>query len=162
MLEGQVVKARLTEVHDFGVYLEINQSRVFVKIVDIDWTNDPLTLDRLKVGELFEVKILKYSEVPQKGGVNYLGSIKDAKPEEDPWKKYEYTTGKIFKGLVSNLYESGAVVRLSTGVVGLIRSPVLHNHLSINQEVSVSIRSADLTLQRIELNLEVPPHPVDD
>ena len=141
--------------------LKCNKSRIFVKVVDIDWQDSPVNLDLLRIGDFFEVKILKYSEVPKKGGVQYLGSIKDASPEDDPWKKHEYTIGKIFAGSVSSLFESGAIISLDTGVSGLIRSSFLLNHLVIDQRVRVSIRSVNLARPRLELNL-VEPDLVDD
>ena len=91
---------------------------------------------------------MKYFE-NDKYGNDYIGSIKDAHPEDNPWRSYDYFIGVESVGIVHSLVEYGVFVKLPSGVHGLIKCDP--NHFKVGSAIKVKIIESDVDRMRVLL-----------
>ena len=154
---GENVRATVTRTEVYGVYLTHQGRDILVLIPEVAWV--PVVhdcRDFARPGDEFDVKILGMNE--QEG--IYGGSIKDARPEDDPWRdRSAYHPGVSWSGRVTHLITGsrhrgglfGYIVELRPGVSGLIRSGDAGRSLSVGDRVDVVIAEVDLKTKKIRL-----------
>jgi ribosomal protein S1 len=150
--KGEIVKGRVHRVETFGIYLEYQKYKLFVRIIDVSWEPRESIglLESTKIGDEITVKILEFIKEYN----TYLASIKEVHPEKNPWKEPQiYKKDKVFSGTVAQVAEYGCLILLETGVRGLIYKEDLTISLKEKETVQVSILDADVERQRIRLKL---------
>jgi hypothetical protein len=79
---GEVVQATVTAVRTFGIFFDCRGHEVLVLIPETSWTACYASCDQIaQPGDQFPVKILR----PVDGREQYVGSMKAAFPDSDPW-----------------------------------------------------------------------------
>jgi hypothetical protein len=79
---GQVVRARVTQVAVFGLFMDFRGHAILVLIPETSWTACYASCAEIAdVGDEFDVSILKWVEERNQ----YAGSIRAVHPESDPW-----------------------------------------------------------------------------
>lgn len=151
MIEGTV--QRLT---DFGAFVDIGGVDGLIHISDLSWNRVKHPSDVLKQGDKVETVVLDLDR--EKNRIS-LG-LKQTK--EQPWDIFEREVeeGDIVQGIVVNLLDFGAFVRLDSGVDGLLHvSQISNEHVekpsdifNIGDEVEVKVVEVNSENKRISLS----------
>jgi len=156
---GQSVEGVVTNITDFGAFVDIGGVEGLVHISDIAWQHTKKVSDALKNGQKVNVKVLKIDK--EKGKIS-LG-IKQL--VERPWlkAKEKYPVGSVVKGKVASITDFGVFVELEPGIEGLLhgteiswseRNPKLKDLYKPGQEVELKIIGLDSDEERISLSLK--------
>jgi ribosomal protein S1 len=164
MLEiGATVVATVSSTEVFGLFLRNGDDEIVVLITEVAWTRiGGDCRDIAKVGDRFRVKILKQSHEGQ-----YVGSIRQAHPEDNPWMDSSLQVGRTLvakvEGRIQPSDEScrpfGYLVEIECGLSGVIRAAELKKDLSHGDTVRVRIVAIDRERQELQLRAS---HPTDD
>lgn len=115
---GDVVKAPVTKLTSFGVFIEIEPGiEGLAHISELSWTKKITNpKEVLNIGDVVEAKILGY-DLDKKRVSLGLKQL-----SENPWDTIDerYPVGKVLKGKVVKLTNSGAFVNLEEGIDGFL------------------------------------------
>ncbi|WP_428264528.1 30S ribosomal protein S1 [Haliangium sp.] len=160
---GTVVKGRVRNIADFGVFVEIEEGiDGLVHISDMSWTQRVKHPSELfQKGEEVEAVLLNIDTADGDKPKISLG-IKQLVP--DPWDRipYDYPPGKIVDAKVLKVLDFGAFVEIEKGIEGLVHvSEISDEHvsdpravLSPDQDVKVQILSVDAAERKIGLSIK--------
>ena len=112
---GQVVKAKVVEVKQFGIFAEITDGvDVFVHVSDYNWLGEEVP--KFKVGDEVEVKITELDLKEKK----IKGSIKALR--KSPWEHAleEYKVGLTVERKIKTVADFGLFIELTKGIDGFI------------------------------------------
>ena len=114
--EGDLVKGRVTNIAEFGAFIDLGGSDGLLHITDMSWGRVNHPSEIVRIGEEIEVKILNIDEEKEKIALGLK------QKEDSPWEKIEqkFPVGYRVKGTVVNLMTYGAFVRLEEGIEGLV------------------------------------------
>lgn len=115
--EGQVLRAKVRSLTEFGAFLEIVPGvDGLLHVGDMSWNRIDKPASLLTVGQTLETKILKLNRDTRKISLG----LKQLQP--DPWTQAasQFNPGDRVRGKVVRLAEFGAFVELLPGVDGLI------------------------------------------
>ncbi len=126
--EGDLVKGKVKNITDYGVFIDLDGVDGLLHISDISWGKVSHPSDFFQVGDEVEVVILSIDRENEKISLGYKQKT------EDPWKNIEtkYPEGTKIKGKVVNIKNYGAFVEVEPGVEGLIHV----NDISWTKKVS--------------------------
>ena len=144
---GQVRKAVVGNITDFGAFVDLGGIDGLVHIRDLSWGSVEKVTDVLSPGQEIEVKVLK---VDRERGRISLG-FKQAQP--DPWAGVEerYPVGTQLKARVVRLASFGAFAEVETGVEGLIPiSEMDWGRVARASDVASEGDMVDVTVIRVE------------
>lgn len=115
---GQTIKGKITNVTDFGVFVQIIPGvDGLVHVSDISWTEHIKSpADIYKKGDEVEVVVTDINKAKKKISL----SIKHL--SQNPWENLEskFPLGSMVEGEVSRIGEAGAFIRLEGGIEGFI------------------------------------------
>jgi len=117
LLEGQVVQGTVTNLVNFGAFVDLGGADGLIHISELAWRRIEHPSDVLQVGDEIEVYVLRLDRERKRIGL----SLKRLQPS--PWGLVDeiYTVGQLVSGTVTNVVNFGAFVLLDSGVDGLIR-----------------------------------------
>jgi small subunit ribosomal protein S1 len=115
LTEGQVIKGQVTNLCDFGAFVDIGGAEGLVHVSELAYRTVRHPSEVLRAGEEIEVYVLRLDHPRKRISL----SIRRLQP--DPWDKVQetYTEGQLVEGTVTHLAEFGAFVALEEGVEGL-------------------------------------------
>ncbi|MBU0965413.1 MAG: 30S ribosomal protein S1 [Proteobacteria bacterium] len=165
--EGSVVSGSITNITDYGVFIDLGGLDGLCHITDLSWGRVSHPSKLFKVGQEIEVKVLKYDKETDKVslGVKQLKS--------DPWSTVEekYPIGSRAIGKVVSITDYGVFAELEEGVEGLVHVSEMSwskktRHpskiVSVGDEIEVSILNIDVDAKRISLGMkQLQPNPWD-
>lgn len=135
MSAGQTLCGRVTNIKDFGVFVDLGGVEGLVHISELSWgrVSNPALL--LALDESVDVQVLGLDE--KRGRVSL--SIKRLLP--NPWDDVEarYPAGKTVHAQVSEVVPFGLFVRLEDGLEGLIHKTELRTESNAGQALDFSI-----------------------
>ncbi|MCD6402253.1 S1 RNA-binding domain-containing protein [bacterium] len=152
---GDVIKAEVTGVTDFGVFVKFGKENLegLIHISELDWkiVKEPSAI--LKVGDKVKAKIIEISDD------KVFLSLKALK--ENPWLKIEkkYKIGDIIKGKVVKFNSFGAFIEIEKGIQGLLHISEfkdvkeMEKALEVGKEYKFKILSIDSKEYKISLAL---------
>ena len=156
---GDTVKGRVTNLADFGAFVDLGGLDGLLHITDMSWgrVNHPSEL--VKVGQELEVKILKIDHDKEKVALG----LKQKEPS--PWESIEskYPVNSRVSGKVVNLVSYGAFVQLEEGIEGLVHVSEMSwtkrvNHpsevVNVGDDVEVVVLDIDKDKQEISLGMK--------
>lgn len=113
---GDVVKAEVTDILDFGLSVKIGHLKGFVHISEISWKKLEKLTNKFKKGDIIEGVVISL-EAEKK---NVKLSIKAL--TRNPWEVIAETVGvdSVVDGKVTKLLPYGAFVEIADGVEGLV------------------------------------------
>ncbi|MDD5686798.1 MAG: S1 RNA-binding domain-containing protein [Elusimicrobia bacterium] len=114
--EGDIIKGKITTIADFGIFVDIGGIDGLVHINDVSYKRVENLANIYKVGDMLEVKVLKFEPKENKIALGLKQLQKN--PWDDVEKKYK--PGLKVKGKIMTLTPFGAFVMLEDGVDGLI------------------------------------------
>jgi len=167
LVEGAVVKGSITNITDYGIFIDLGGMDGLCHITDLSWGRVSHPSKLFKVGDEIEVKVLKYDKETDKVSLG----VKQLK--EDPWKSVQerYPIGTKTTGTVVSTTDYGVFAELEEGVEGLIHISEMSwskktRHpskiLDIGNKVEVQILNIDANAKRISLGMkQLQPNPWD-
>ncbi len=165
--EGQVVKGKVKNITEYGVFVDLGGLDGLLHITDMSWRRIRHPKEMVGLGDELELKVLSFDKDNKKVSLGMKQLVPD--PWEDITRKYP--EGSRFKGRVTNLVDYGAFVELEPGVEGLVhisemswtrklRHPSQMVHPG--DEVEVVVLGVDPDKKRISLGMkQVKPNPWD-
>ena len=163
LAEGQEVHGVVRSLANFGAFVDLGGVDGLVHISEFSWQSVRHPSQVVRVGEEVDVYVLNLDREQGKIGL----SIRRLLP--DPWTVIadEYAVGQRVSGVITNIVDFGAFVRLENGVEGLVHVSELSEadvgHPSEivrrGQRCLLEIIKIDPDRRRIGLSLRrVPPH----
>ncbi|MDH3999361.1 MAG: 30S ribosomal protein S1, partial [Desulfuromonadales bacterium] len=153
--EGMVVKGTVTNIRDFGAFIDIGALEGLLPISEISYGRVENIEEVLHAGQELEVAVKKIDWEKDR----FSFSLRDTLA--DPWSKVGtiYSAGATYPGKVSRLAQFGAFVTLEDGIDGLLhiskisekRIKHAQDVLKLGQEISVTIEKIDPDERRISL-----------
>jgi len=156
---GQTVEGDVTNVTDFGVFVDLGGVEGLIHISELSWGRVMHPRQILDVGQ--RVSVLVLGVLPERCRVAL--SLKRLCP--NPWEKAEqrYPVNSVVPAQITALGPYGAFARLEEGLEGLIHvseiplppSRALKDVLAPGQEIAVRIIQVDAPRQRLGLSMKV-------
>lgn len=157
--ENQVVKGTITNITDYGVFVDLGGMDGLCHITDLSWGRVSHPSKLFKVGEEIEVKILKYDRETDKVSLG----VKQLKA--DPWSTVQerYPLESKAIGKVVSITDYGVFAELEEGVEGLIHVSEMSwskktRHpskiVAVGDEVEIAILNIDVDAKRISLGMK--------
>jgi len=114
--EGMVVEGTVKNITEYGAFIDLGGVDGLLHITDMSWGRVKHPSDLLRIGDVINVKVLKYD--PERERV----SLGLKQTTEDPWLNIasRYNIGDRVKGNVVSLTDYGAFIELEEGIEGLI------------------------------------------
>lgn len=157
--EGMIVKGEVTNILDFGAFVDIGGIEGLLPISEISYGRVEDVNDVLQIGQSLEVAIKKIDWENNR----FSFSLRDTLA--DPWSKVGtiYQAGSQYSGKVSRLAQFGAFVTLEDGIDGLLHISKLseggqrvrhpQDVVQVGQSLNVVIEKIDQDERRISLAL---------
>lgn len=157
--EGDVVRGTVTNIADFGAFVDLGGIDGLLHITDMSWGRVNHPSEIVRIGDEIEVKILNIDREKEKVALGLK------QKETSPWEEIEkkYPVGCRVKGSVVNLMSYGAFVKLEEGIEGLVHVSEMSwtrriNHPSevvqVGDEVDVVVLEIDKDKLEISLGMK--------
>jgi small subunit ribosomal protein S1 len=165
--EGMVVKGTVTNITDYGLFIDLGGMDGLCHITDLSWGRVSHPAKLYKVGDEIDVKILKYDQDSDRVSLG----IKQLRP--DPWatvtERYPISSKTV--GKVVSITDYGVFVELEEGVEGLIhisemtwsKKPRHPSKLvAVSDDIEVMVLNIETETKRISLGMkQLNPNPWD-
>lgn len=159
LTEGQVVRGRVKNITDFGVFVDLGDLDGLLHITDMSWGRLSHPSDLVKIGDELEVMVISVDRQNEKVSLGLK------QKSSNPWERVDerYSLGTQIRGKVVNILPYGAFVELEPGVEGLVHISELSwtkrvNHpselLKVGDEVDVLILNLDKDGKKISLGIK--------
>ncbi len=158
---GQRVKGHVTQVREFGLFVDIGGVEGLVHQSELSWERGVKPEDVAKVGDEIEVEVVKVHERESKRERHDRISLSLRALTPDPWRVEveQLREGQARKGTVVRTAEFGAFVQLAPGVDGLLHITELgrdlkHADQAVNEgdEIYVVVERIDRKQRRLSLS----------
>ena len=156
-----VVKSRIVNIVDFGVFVDLDGVDGLVHKSEIDWERIPHPSKIFKLGDEIEVKVIGIDKEKERVSL----SRKILLP--NPWLKHveKFQVGDLVEGLVVSVLDFGAFIELAEGLQGLVHvSEIGYANtedpkavVKKGDPVLVKIMSIELERERISLSMRRVP-----
>jgi len=156
---GQSVRGTVTNVTDFGVFIDLGGVEGLIHISELSWGRVSHPGQIVELGQEIEAQVLEIS--PERCRVAL--SLKRLLP--NPWEKTDtdFAIGQVVPARITSIVSYGAFARLEAGIEGLIHASempleggkLVRDVVSEDQEVQVRILHVDAAHQRMGLSLNV-------
>lgn len=156
-----VVKSRVVNIVDFGVFVDLDGVDGLVHKSEIDWERIPHPSKIFKVGDEIEVKVIGIDKDKERVSL----SRKILLP--NPWLKHveKFHVGDLVEGLVVSVLDFGAFIELTEGLQGLVHVSEIgyantedpKSVVKKGDPVLVKILSIDPDRERISLSMRRVP-----
>ncbi len=162
---GQTVRGRVTNITDFGVFVDLGGVEGLIHISELSWGRVGHPSQIVGLGQEVEVLVLDIAAERCRVAL----SLKRLNP--NPWLSIERDFGvnQVVSATVTAVLSYGAFARLDVGVEGLIHSSeipledgrTLKDFLREGQRLDVRVLHVDAAHQRMGLSLRLNPEPVN-
>lgn len=157
--EGQIVKGRVKNITEYGVFVDLGGLDGLLHITDMSWKRIRHPREMVSMGQELELKVLSFDKETQKVSLGLKQLI------QDPWQDIttRFPEGSRHTGKVTNLVDYGVFVELESGVEGLVHISEMswtrklrHPSQMVKQgdEVEVVILGVDSDKKRISLGMK--------
>ena len=156
---GQVVSGVVTNVTEFGVFVDLGGVEGLIHISELSWGRVAHPSQMVQIGQTMQVLVLDLA--PERCRVAL--SLKRLFP--NPWEKAEtdFPAGSVVPATITSVVSFGAFARLEAGVEGLIHAsemPLVEGQavkefLVEGQAVQVRVLHIDAAHQRMGLSMRV-------
>lgn len=156
---GQQVSGDVTNVTDFGVFVDLGGVEGLIHISELSWGRVAHPTQICQVGQRLETLVLEVA--PERCRIAL--SLKRLHP--NPWETVEerYPIAAVVLAVITDLVPFGAFARLEEGLEGLIHTseidlpPGVHldKFLTPGQDVQVRILQVEAARQRLGLSMKI-------
>jgi small subunit ribosomal protein S1 len=157
--KGQRVTGRVTNITDFGVFIDLGGVEGLIHISELSWGRVIHPSHLVKMGQELEVEVLDLA--PERCRV----ALSLKRLTLNPWEKAnnDFPEGRVLDATVTSVVSYGAFARLDAGVEGLIHAseiPLEANQsvkelLSEGQRIQVRVLHVDADHQRMGLSMRI-------
>jgi small subunit ribosomal protein S1 len=158
LTEGSVVKGKVKNITDYGVFVDLGGIDGLLHITDLTWGRVKHPSEVVKAGDEIEVKILKFDKEKSRISLGRKQLL------EDPWSgvPQRYPVGTRLHAKVVSVTDYGAFVEVEPGIEGLIhvsemswsrRTKHPSKVVKVGDEVDVVVLEVKSDQQRISLGL---------
>ena len=151
---GQVRKGRISQITDFGLFVNLGGLDGLVHISELSWGRIENPGEIYRRGQRVKVKVLNVDRERERIAL----SIKALKP--DPWESVpeNYHEGILIEGKVSQVVDFGVFIELEPGVEGLLHNSELEDmaqrqELESGQTILVKVIRVEADRRRIGLSV---------
>lgn len=154
---GKIVTGRVTNVTDFGVFVDLGGVEGLVHISELSWGRVIDPREHATINQNLSVLVLQINREQCRVSL----SVKRTKP--NPWKEVNnrYPEGKVIPAKITEIVKFGAFARLEDGLEGLIHISEMNcdgnllpkDLFTKDQNVNVQIVLVDPERQRMSLRL---------
>ncbi|HOU23407.1 MAG TPA: S1 RNA-binding domain-containing protein [Anaerolineae bacterium] len=158
MQEGDRVHGVVSNICDFGVFVDLGGTDGLVHISELSWRRTAHPSEVVKVGDEVEAYVLRVDRENRRIGL----SLRLTEP--DPWQTAEqtYAVGQLVTGTVTKMIAFGAFAALDDGIEGLIHVSELADEapqhpsevVSQGQVLPLKIVKVDSGRRRMGLSLK--------
>ena len=156
---GKEIEGIVKNLADYGAFVDLGGIDGLLHITDISWQRVNHPSEKLSIGDKITVKILSYD----KENMRVSLGLKQLTPS--PWDNISerLPMGKKISGVVSNLTDYGAFVRIEEGVEGLVHVSEMDwtnanarpsKFVKLGQEVDVVVLDVQESKHRISLSMK--------
>ncbi len=156
---GKDVEGIVKNLADYGAFIDLGGLDGLLHITDISWQRVNHPSEKLSIGEKIKVKILSFDKEKMRVSLG----LKQLTPS--PWDNISerLPIGKKVAGVVSNLTDYGAFVRVEDGVEGLVHVSEMDwtnanarpsKLVKLGQEVDVVVLDVQESKHRISLSMK--------
>ena len=156
---GKDVEGVVKNLADYGAFIDLGGVDGLLHITDISWQRVNHPSEKLSIGDKIKVKILSYDKEKMRVSLG----LKQLTPS--PWENISerLPIGKKVVGMVSNLTDYGAFVRVEEGVEGLVHVSEMDwtnanarpsKFVKLGQEVDVVVLDVQESKHRISLSMK--------
>ena len=156
---GQVRKGIVKNIADFGAFIDLGGLDGLLHITDMSWGRVTHPSKIVSLDQEIEVKILSIDENKEKIALGLK------QKSESPWltAKERYPVNGVVKGIVVNITNYGAFIKLEEGIEGLVHISEMSwtkrvNHpgeiLNVNDEIEVVVLEVVPEKQEISLGIK--------
>jgi len=156
---GKSVEGIVKNLADYGAFVDLGGVDGLLHITDISWQRVNHPSERLSIGDNIKVKILSYDKEKMRVSLG----LKQLTPS--PWDNISerLPIGKRVTGVVSNLTDYGAFVRIEEGVEGLVHVSEMDwtnantrpsKFVKLGQEIDVVVLDVQESKHRISLSIK--------
>jgi small subunit ribosomal protein S1 len=157
--QGQHVTGRVTNITDFGVFIDLGGVEGLIHISELSWGRVIHPGHLVKMGQELEVEVLDLA--PERCRV----ALSLKRLTLNPWENAsrDFPEGQVLPATITSVVSFGAFARLDAGVEGLIHAseiPLEENQpvkelLSEGQRVQIRVLHVDAEHQRMGLSMRV-------
>jgi len=155
--EGDHVHGVVSNVCDFGVFVDIGGTDGLVHISELSWRRTRHPSELIKVGDEVEVYVLHVDRERKRIGLS-LRLI-----EADPWEAVEekYEVGQLVTGVITKITDFGAFAALDDDIEGLIHIselaevPPKHPSEVVTGDKAVPLRIVKIDSRRRRMGLSL-------
>ena len=157
--QGKEVEGVVKNLADYGAFVDLGGVDGLLHITDISWQRVNHPSEKLTIGDSITVKILSYDKEKMRVslGLKQLAA--------SPWDSISdiLPIGKKVSGMVSNLTEYGAFVRIEDGIEGLVHVSEMDwtnanvrpsKIVKLGQEVDVVVLDVQEAKHRISFSMK--------
>jgi len=156
---GKEVEGIVKNLADYGAFIDLGGVDGLLHITDISWQRVNHPSEKLSIGDKVKVKILSYDKEKMRVSLG----LKQLTPS--PWDNISerLPIGKKVTGVVSNLTDYGAFVRIEQGVEGLVHVSEMDwtnanarpsKFVKLGQEVDIVVLDVQESKHRISLSMK--------
>jgi small subunit ribosomal protein S1 len=161
---GETRKGTVTNLTAFGAFVDLGGYEGLVHVSELSWSRVNHPRDMLRIGD--EVNVYVMNVTPEEGRIAL--SLKRAK--SNPWEHIEerYHIGQVVHGIVTNVVQFGAFVKVEDDLEGLVHVSELaegsfmhpRNIVHEGEHVTARVIGVDSHHRRLALSLrDVPSNP---
>jgi small subunit ribosomal protein S1 len=158
---GEVMKSRVVNIVDFGVFVDLEGVDGLVHKSEIDWDRVPHPAKLFKVGDEIEVKVISVDKDNERVSLSRKALL------PNPWEKLveSYKVGDLIEGVVVAVVDFGAFVEIRENLHGLVHiSEIGYSNpedpaavLKKGDPLLVKIMKIDVARERISLSMRRVP-----
>jgi small subunit ribosomal protein S1 len=156
---GQLRKGIVKNIADFGVFVDLGGLDGLLHISDLSWGRITHPSEVVDLDQEIECMVIGVDKASEKISLGLKQKIKS------PWETVEdrYPVGSRIKGVVVNIMNYGAFIRLEEGIEGLVHisemswtKRIAHpgDMLSLNEEIEVVVLDVNKEKQEISLGVK--------
>ncbi len=158
---GQTINARVVEIRDFGLFVDLGGITGLVHQSELSWKRNVRPADIAKIGDSVDVKILEIERGKGSKGKKTRVSLSIKALAADPWQENaeRLKVGSVQRGEVVKAVEVGAFIRLAPNIDGLLHISELGKDLkhakqavNVGDELDVVVDRVDAKQRRISLS----------
>jgi small subunit ribosomal protein S1 len=140
---GEVIKSKVVNVVDFGLFVDLHGVDGLVHKSEIDWEHVNHPSDWFSMGDDIEVKIVSIDKERERVSL----SRKVLQP--NPWQKLadKFQEGDLVEGVVVSVLDFGAFVEIQEGLQGLVHVSELG--YANPEDPKAVVRKGDVVLVKI-------------
>ncbi len=154
---NKIVRGKVERIMPYGAFVNVDGVDCFVHISNISYNRIEKIENILKIGEELQFKVIKVDRENKKVELSLKALLENPKLTQIK----ELQVGNIYEGEVVKLLQFGAIVKLESGVSGLLhisnctedRTKKIYEIVKVGDKVKVELMSKDENEMKVNFRL---------